>query len=155
MSLVLLSQPPHLSPHCIYLEQSYFWEAIPGSDIDLGPLAAAAWSLAGPLQDLDAQVAWAPNTRSSSLPFRQECLLSEPEAREGCPPEAEEPLVGGEGNIGVFLASGLKGRKCLARSKGQSKVYQSQQQSVSSVSFIWMCKHSLGYSTSWSNDLEN
>lgn len=128
---------------------------IPSSDVELGALAAAAWSLVGPRQDLDTQVARAPNTRSSSLPFRQECLLSEPEAGEGCPLEAEEPLVGAEGNIGVLLASGLKVWGGLARSKGQSKVYQSQQESVSSVSYIWMCKYSLGYSISWLNDLEN
>lgn len=62
---------------------------ISGSDAELGALTAAAWSLVGPRQDLDTQVAWAPNTRSSSLPFRQECLLSEPEVGEGCPLEAE------------------------------------------------------------------
>lgn len=33
-----------------------------------------------------------------SLSLRQGCLLSEPGAGEGCPLEAEDPLVGREGD---------------------------------------------------------
>lgn len=71
---------------------------IPGSDVELGALIGAAWSVAGLVEDPDAQMVWMSDTRRSSLSLRQGCLLSEPEAGEGCPLEAEDPLVGREGD---------------------------------------------------------
>ena len=38
---------------------------IPGSDVELGALIAAAWSVAGLVEDPDAQMVWTSDTRRS------------------------------------------------------------------------------------------
>ena len=41
---------------------------------------------------------WHGHPTGGALSFRWGCLLSEPEAGEGCPPGTQDPLVGGVGD---------------------------------------------------------